>query len=270
MNTKIGTKRLIVNVPPYSMFKHNNTRRPKFVEIEIIEIFKDVPGEFSGNPHGEGYLAKGSDGYTYAQNYPRYCESQTSDGKSNWRRYVSDKEFVTLTEEAKELFFSEYMFWTDVCSFQCPAAPKFLEQYEYINWCETHQNLFYIDSGGCFYCKHNITRFPNVRMNMTEHRWFGWYDDFPTNPPTIERNHHISSGAECSGSPKIVKIKLAGRKVKAIYLNQPDQVITEECYWRWKNTNGRWVQSSAFGDQVSDHPDREYIKVVDFFDPIIS
>lgn len=168
----IGQKFILVNIPPWNYFTGHNTKdEPKFIEIEISEIKENVPGEFSGKIQGNGYIAKGSDGYNYAYNYPTYSEGF---GGTSWVRYMKDDEFKQLDRKTKDELIKDYM-WHDVVNYQCPALPKFVNDFSIeIKFCEEHQKLYYIYNS-CFYCALKFTPDNRVIMNMKEHKWLGWY-----------------------------------------------------------------------------------------------
>ena len=170
MKLTIGSKHCVTNVAPYNLYTgHNKDKIPTFIEVEILEE-KESKGEFTDKPN-IGYLCKGSDGYTYGFNYPRYNEGY---GNTCFHRYLPDGEFKALSsKEANELI-KDYL-WVDVTHYQCPAEPTFLKDYPYLGYCELHQHIFRNDDG-CWRCEHDIQlEGPEVKMNMEEHRWVGWY-----------------------------------------------------------------------------------------------
>lgn len=171
MEKKIGQKFILTSHAPYGIFGHNTKFFPKFIEVEITEIKKDIPGEFSGNPQGDGYLAKGSDGYFYGYNYPRFNEGYR---ETIWTRYCSNSEFKKLTEKEKKEMAKDYI-WCDITLYQCPALPTFVANFNVkLLFCEKHQHLYY-EYEECFYCRHAPDYEREVVMNLKEHKWLGWY-----------------------------------------------------------------------------------------------
>lgn len=171
---KIGDKFILVNRAPYSYFVGRNTKViPKFIEVEVIEQKDNVPGEFTEKTEDHtGFIAKGSDGYIYSYNYPRYNEGY---GETIWTRYCSDDEFTKLSEEEKNKMVKDYI-WVDVTRYQCPSLPKFANNFSIkILFCEKHQNLYY-ENSACFYCKHIPDFRHEETLNIQEHKWLGWYD----------------------------------------------------------------------------------------------
>lgn len=165
---KTGDKFILINHPPY-VFGIKNGNEVKTIIVEIIEERNDAKGEFTGN-EGKGYLAKGSDGYTYGYNYPHINEG-FSDGV--WTRYIPDEEFLKLSPEDKEKLVEDYL-WHDFTKYQCPAKAVFAINEDFVDYCEAHQQYFY-NRKGCFYCKHMPEHRPKIIMNMEEHNWKGWY-----------------------------------------------------------------------------------------------
>lgn len=171
---KIGDKFILVNKAPYHFFTGHNTKNiPQFIEVEVIEQKENVPGEFTNKKEGNtGFIAKGSDGYFYGYNYPRYNEGF---GNTIWTRHCSDDAFDKLSEEEKDKMVKDYL-WTDVTLFQCPALPAFANNFSIkILFCEKHQNLYY-ENTKCFYCEHIPNAKKEVTLNINEHKWLGWYD----------------------------------------------------------------------------------------------
>jgi hypothetical protein len=172
LTMQVGDIRILTSRLPYSLLCSHNTIVPKFIEVEIFEQKDDIPGEFSGKPQGSGFLAKGSDGYNYGHNYSSYNESFSD---TCWSRHMGNENFLKLSEFEKSKLVKDYL-WSEVTHFQCPALPKFATSFRrHLTWCEKHQNLHYIDEL-CFYCKHIVDLRREVIMNMTDHKWLGWYD----------------------------------------------------------------------------------------------
>ena len=169
MRFKLNQKVIAINNAPYHHFTGHNEEETSFIEIEIIKIIKNVPGEFNPKETGTGYLGKGSDGFDYGFNYPTINQSY---GDTKWTRYCSDNDFDKLSKNKKDAMVKDYI-WHDITSFQCPAIAKFCKNKNYIDYCKKHQHHFY-KKQGCFRCKHNLTE-PETIMNMTEHNWTGWY-----------------------------------------------------------------------------------------------
>ena len=168
---KIGDEHILVNERPYSIWFENyhNKIAPKFIKIKIIKRRENVLGEFSGKICGEGFLAKGSDGYMYEYNYIRYHEGY---GIRGWSRYITDEDFEKLSE--KDALIEDYL-WHDITNFQCPAKPKIIEKFDVgIEFCEVHQKIFY-ERTGCLNCKHAPVKRFQTKLNMHEHSWIGWY-----------------------------------------------------------------------------------------------
>lgn len=166
---KIGDKRLVVNIAPYHHFTGHNDTPVKFVELEVVEECVGK-GEHTGD-EGEGFLAKGSDGYMYGYNYPHVNEGH---GSTVWMRHMPDDEFLALSEQEKSALVEDLM-WPDMTMFQCPAEAVVARDKDYIEYCETHQHHFYT-AKGCSHCKFNL-KTPEVKMNMEEYAWIGWYDE---------------------------------------------------------------------------------------------
>lgn len=166
---KIGDKFVLVNSPPYHTFIGHNTKPVKFIEIEIIESKNNVSGEFTGKPAGTGFLAKSTDGYQYGYNWRTYNEGY---GETCWVRTCSNEAFSLLSEEEKDKMVEDYL-WMDVIHYQCPASPIFLEKYDFIKYCKKHQHCYY-PREKCWRCACGIPK-PKVNMNITRHRWIGWY-----------------------------------------------------------------------------------------------
>lgn len=158
MIDKIGKKYVLVSKSPYGMFDHNTEQTPKIIEIEVIGCIEKP------NKLDVDYIARGSDGYMY-----KNIESHEA-----WERHCTDADFNRLTEKEKDDLVKDYI-WFDVVGYQCPAKPKFANQFAVkIKWCEKHQQLYY-DWHHCFYCKRMPDFKRRVIMNTKEHSWLGWY-----------------------------------------------------------------------------------------------
>lgn len=162
----IGDKFIVCDSAPYTVFGRPQTPA-KFITLEIVEE-KVGKGEFTGKER-RGFLAKGSDGHMYGYNYPTVSEGF---GDVPWIRYLPDDEFARLTDAEKRDFVKDWM-WYDITNFQCPTKTAFVEEHDFIDFCEVHQKHVYTRRG-CLYCQHDLPR-PNVIMNLEEHKWCGWY-----------------------------------------------------------------------------------------------
>jgi hypothetical protein len=176
---KIGDKFIVTTERPYSyILGHNTTRYPEFILLEVIEERNDSKGEFSGEI-GTGYIAKGSDNNLWSYNYPRANEGY---GDTPWVKYITNEDFVNLSEEEKTKFVDNYMA-SDVTQFQAPPTPIIVTQFKELKYCEVHQRLY--DDRGCFYCKYD---FPAIKdecktnsdkvdmtINKEKYQWLGWY-----------------------------------------------------------------------------------------------
>ena len=170
---KMGDRFILTNTPPYSMWykDYHNKKKPKFIWIEIKEVSFDVPGEFSGEPVGNGFLAVGSDGFHYEYNYKKYYQGL---GERGWNRWMEDEEFSALSEKEQDAV-ADDMYWYDITHYQCPQIPNILDRFNKfvsVNFCEKHQKLYY-DSKECFYCKYELNERKN--LNAKEHSWIGWF-----------------------------------------------------------------------------------------------
>lgn len=166
---KIGDKRIVTNEPPYGMFGINSVGSVKFITIEVIEE-KEGKGEFSGKTC-VGFLGKGSDGRLYGYNYPTMNESFNN---TIWIPYISEENFKKLSIDEKDAFVKDYH-WFDVTTYQVPKAPKFIVDFDILEFCQTHQHLFY-KNDGCWRCNHNLKMDPDkVIKDQPEYRWQGWF-----------------------------------------------------------------------------------------------
>jgi hypothetical protein len=171
MKLKIGQKVVVINEIPYSHLIGHNKKPTRFIEIEVIEEKKNVPGEFDGKEIHTGYLGKGSDNYMYGYNYPT---ANQGGGNTAWVRHCSDEEWYKLSKNEKDEMVKDYL-WSDITHYQCPAEATFCKNKDYIQYCEKHQQHYYTDEG-CFRCKYNL-KSPKVHMNMEEHNWPGWFNE---------------------------------------------------------------------------------------------
>lgn len=165
----IGQKFLIINEVPYNAFSGHSRDPTKYVILEVISAHDDAEGEFNGEV-GTGYIAKGSDGYFYGYNYPFINQGL---GTTPWTRYISDEDFVKLSEKEKNDIVEDYI-WNDIVHYQCPAEAKFAKPLDFISYCDVHQHHYYVENG-CKYCTHFKEFRHKVTMNMKEHAWQGWY-----------------------------------------------------------------------------------------------
>src|SRR6056297_3322271 len=121
----INDKFVLVSTAPYHHFTGVNETRIKFIEVIIVKRIENIPYEFDPNEFGTGYLAKGSDGYMYGYDYPRYGGS--------WTRYIPDDKFDLLPEEEKDIFIED-LIWNDITIYQCPKKAAFCENLDYIEY----------------------------------------------------------------------------------------------------------------------------------------
>lgn len=163
----IGDKFILTNEAPYNPYTGHNEVKPDFITVEIIEKHEDAKGEFTDEV-GSGYVAKGSDGILYSYNYPTICEGF---GETPWTPYISNEAFEKLSDKEKEKYI---VLWMDVTKYQCPDKALFVDGNDFIEYCDKHQRHFYTRKG-CFFCKNAPEYRQKVNMNMTEHKWAGWY-----------------------------------------------------------------------------------------------
>lgn len=166
---KFGQKFILINEAPYNRLEGHTPKATKFIIVEIIDIKKNVPGEFNSEKTGIGYLAQGSDGYLYGYNYTRLNQGF---GNTAWERYCSDEEFDKLTIAQKDAMVEDDI-WRDIVYYQCPKIADFCKDKEFIQYCAKHQHHYYSQIG-CKRCNHGMPE-PKTNMNMTEHNWVGWY-----------------------------------------------------------------------------------------------
>lgn len=168
MKFKMNQNIVIVNVSPYNMFGHNK-KIAKFVEIEIIEEIKNVPGEFTSKTKHTGYIGKGTDGYQYSYNYPYANEGF---GDTVWTRYCENDRFERLAKVEKDQMIKDYI-WFDITDYHCPKEASFCKGKDYIKYCEIHKRHYYLVNK-CFHCTFNIDT-KDCLNNMEENSWLGWY-----------------------------------------------------------------------------------------------
>lgn len=163
----IGDKHMLINRPPYSPLGHTE-QEATFITIRITEERESKPCPYSGDTL-QGYIAKGSDGYTYAYNYPA---PNMGFGSTPWKRWMSDEEFSALPKAEQDALIDDHV-WYDLTGWQCPAEAEPAKKEDFVAYCETHQEHFYIRRG-CFGCKHNLKP-PKIKMDLDDHAWAGWY-----------------------------------------------------------------------------------------------
>ena len=156
MEEPIGKKLLVVNLKPYHYLKGRNGYTPHFIELTIIECKHNVPGNVTYRTEGHhGWVAKGSDDFTYGFNYPLFNETHID---THWHRFDTP-----LGDDYN---------WYDVTEYQCPAEPVWLSLYPFLNYCSSHQQLYY-SQDNCWKCKFHVSL--HKEMNLKQHKWIGWY-----------------------------------------------------------------------------------------------
>lgn len=166
----IGDKVILVSEAPYHILGHNKDRAPDFKTITITEE-RDSVCEFRGTPAGTGYLAKCEEtGEIFTFNWP---QKGGGFGNTPWVKWMPDDEFVALSEEEKDAFIKQYI-WYDITNFLAPAAMKLVNNDSVLRYCDKHQRHYYTTSC-CFYCKHDLSN-PKEPLTMDSHKWFGWYE----------------------------------------------------------------------------------------------
>ena len=150
---QIGDKILLHKVP----FPYQSQDVDEFIAITITEEKNDVPCAWTCKPKYKGYRAIGDNGDLF---------------EANWDSFPSD----SMTPFWMWMNRTRGEYWYDVVyithTTELIFAPIFLQKYNFINYCDRHGQLYYIEREiGCFDCymerKYNKPREKQIH-------WKGW------------------------------------------------------------------------------------------------
>ena len=126
----------------------------QFFEVEIVEA--KLVNNTWGAGESFGYRAIDKEGKEF------FC---------NWNCFPDDSMTPMWSWDDRKKMFYDITYIRN-----CPKKPKFIDQFESIEWCEIHKRIYVVDKRfGCFDC-FTEEQHPEVKQKReAEQTWKGWF-----------------------------------------------------------------------------------------------